>query len=542
MTKVKTYTTQSEQVTSLDVVATQVFCWDGNPSSGVACVELLLLSGTVKYNELLWLEQDSFSKMLKKHPDLSLLRRSDRKVLEIRLFQQISRMLSTGRVGVAFRVTGLHTVNGQTVFVAGDRLLGYLDVPFILAPSITLYHLRETEFSSQQVAEELLQRLQNNNPSVCIPVFAFTLLTSLQSLVLSCGIPLTSVLYLAGPSGFGKTETAKKFFALYDIRGTEQPALITEAGSTLTGLRNNLLSARDLPVTLDDLCISSGKISQQKRVDLASQILHEATNKGAIRVRMGGSAQCLSTQAGLTITAEFPLSTISDVTRCLIVHFRHPMKGGRPDDRMVTAGALEHFLTWFLSHYEEERLQLKNLYSELLRSSEHLDRLQTGLFCLRWAFDAFLRFALSVGAISPQVYSHMLVFLEQTLTAMDGQQRNIIASIQRTIPKATIPALLIAGLKSGDIPVTKKKKHWHTALGLIQKNNLLIAPHVLLNYLTRQDGYQGLTAHKLGRELKVARCLVLHESDHSCTVKVGKDFPRVYHILLDALEAAAQQA
>ena len=71
---------------------------------------------------------------------------------------------------------------------------------------------------------------------------------------------------------------------------------------------------------------------------------------------------------------------------------------------------------------------------------------------------------------------------------------------------------------------------------------LLIAPHVLLNYLTRQDGYQGLTAHKLGRELKVARCLVLHESDHSCTVKVGKDFPRVYHILLDALEAAAQQA
>ena len=52
----------------------------------------------------------------------------------------------------------------------------------------------------------------------------------------------------------------------------------------------------------------------------------------------------------------------------------------------------------------------------------------------------------------------MLIFLDQLLTEMGRQHHNIIVNIHLAIPKASIPALLLAGLKTGDIPVINKKK------------------------------------------------------------------------------------
>lgn len=91
----------------------------------------------------------------------------------------------------------------QPVFVAGDRLIGGdgLDVAF--TAGISQFHLPQTGISASDTVEDLLNRLNAICPSVRIPVFAFRILTSLQSLVSDCGIPLTSVLYLAGRLRFG---------------------------------------------------------------------------------------------------------------------------------------------------------------------------------------------------------------------------------------------------------------------------------------------------------------------------------------------------
>lgn len=51
----------------------------------------------------------------------------------------------------------------------------------------------------------------------------------------------------------------------------------------MAGFRENLRLARDLPVVLDDLCLSSGRESQRKRLELGAQVIREASNKGAVR-------------------------------------------------------------------------------------------------------------------------------------------------------------------------------------------------------------------------------------------------------------------
>lgn len=73
-----------------------------------------------------------------------------------------------------------------------------------------------------------------------------------------------------------------------------------------------------------------------------------------------------------------------------------PMKGRMPDDRAIAAGALDAFLTWFIQRYQQEEDYLRRLY-EKAAAEGRLDRLKTGLFCLRWAFDCFLLLCAGCG-------------------------------------------------------------------------------------------------------------------------------------------------
>ena len=171
-----------------------------------------------------------------------------------------------------------------------------------------------------------------------------------------------------------------------------------------------------------------------------------------------------------------------------------------------------------------------------------LDRLKTGLFCLRWAFDCFLRFALDVGALSKTEYLQIGRFWETTLQQLEARQRRLIAAIDAKIPKASIPELLWAGIKGQAIPLVKKLKKLDSAHALIRGDDLFVPPTLLEAFLSPQDGYQAVTKNKIGRGLKAAGVLVLHESDRANTVKLKRGLPRVFHIRLDCLKKVAENS
>ena len=518
-----------------------LYYWADGPNRGEpAFFRLILTSDTARYEELIRATGCSRLSFLRHHPDLWVSRKGQN-VLDAHIAGMIADRIQGPAAGWAFSQTGFHRVDNRMVFVAGDRLIGGEGLDAVFSPDISRFHLMGAKHPPEKVAEDLLNRLQANGPEVAVPVFAFGILTALQSLVLECGIPLTGVLYLSGRSGLGKTETAKKFFALYDLANTGQPALITEAGSTMAGFRENLRSARDLPVVLDDLCLSSARDSQRKRLEVGAQAVREASNKGAVRTRAGEHGQEPSTEAGVAITAEFDLGTISDVTRCIIVPLDSPMRGGMPDDRVTAAQTLDAFLTWFVPRYHREKGRLKQCYEDAAAEGR-LDRLKTGLFCLRWAFDCFLRFALDVGALSKTEYLQIGRFWETTLQQLEARQRRLIAAIDAKIPKASIPELLWAGIKGQAIPLVKKLKKLDSAHALIRGNDLFVPPILLEAFLSPQDGYQAVTKNKIGRGLKAAGVLVLHESDRANTVKLKRGLPRVFHIRLDCLKKVAENS
>lgn len=65
---------------------------------------------------------------------------------------------------------------------------------------------------------------------------------------------------------------------------------------------------------------------------------------------------------------------------------------------------------------------------------------------------------------------------------------------------------------------------------VIRSNDLFLPPCLAERFITRRDGYRGITRNRIGRELKAAGVLVIHENDRANTVKVDRELPRVYHI------------
>ena len=66
---------------------------------------------------------------------------------------------------------------------------------------------------------------------------------------------------------------------------------------------------------------------------------------GSVRGAMpGGTAAVPQCQAGLLFTGEYALSEPSLVSRLLWIRLDHQMQRGRPEDRVLAATALRHFV------------------------------------------------------------------------------------------------------------------------------------------------------------------------------------------------------
>lgn len=201
---------------NFDVAVDGLYRWADGPNKGeLAFVKVAVTAGAMRYKELIPAAGCSMQGVLRRHPDLWVSRKG-RDALRGYLSTLVTNRLQTAAMGLAFSRTGFHQLEDRTVFVAGDRLIGDGVLDFVISSEAGQFHLGQSPLPPGETAEALIRRLEANGFEVTAPVFAFGLLTALQSLVMECGIPLTSVLYLRGQSGFGKTTTVKKFFALYD--------------------------------------------------------------------------------------------------------------------------------------------------------------------------------------------------------------------------------------------------------------------------------------------------------------------------------------
>lgn len=328
--------------------------------------------------------------------------KSTRKRVAQFLREQLSPVPASDNKGIFFPLSGWYSLPTGRIFIAGGRVLGAATKqPIVVLPSVSSIQLVcDSERTPCGCTEDLL-RIFQIAPDVYLPVFAFTLFASLRSVFREEKLPTACVLYIAGNQGFGKTKTAERLCALY--RDNQHEYVYTyDTHSTEAAMRDALASAKDQIVLFDDVCKTTNKKSQQHRRNLAATLARAAANEIPITKMRGKSAETVESVASLVITGEFPLETASDLTRCVIVNIEQQLIGGNDSDRVVAASALAGFLQWFAEHSEQELARLRTEFESFKTKerSHREERLQISLWELGWVFGSFLRFAISISAIS----------------------------------------------------------------------------------------------------------------------------------------------
>lgn len=438
----------------------------------------------------------------------------------------------------------VHLDDGSTCTVLGDRILGYKGQRCVAQPMCSWRIPEGTPDACITLA-----KLLTNQPSAVLLTTAYTLLTTVRSAVIESGVDLQAVLYITGAQGLGKTTLARRVAGFVNNTDTDRPALLFDAGSTLAATRDAMASARDLPIVVDDLCLSASRAAQQQRKDLGAKLVREAANvTEIIKKAPGGQTITLQNVAGVIMTAEFLLENASDVTRCIMAPIAQPLDLPNELTPELMAGVVQEFLQHFL---RDPQSMLKRLHN-FMQNNEHIaalqscteQRVRTNLTALYWAFREFVAiFATNIqfDNLARDLVRNFNRALADSVTQTDAA----LARVRSLTPEGNIAYVLLNAylgdkfnlLKEGK-KLTKLSKYDGTTF----KGDLCLRKCALQQVVNQSPGYRGWGLNHIVAELVSYGALRIQE-EGTYQVKLSSDteVPRVYRIKVDTLEKFAER-
>lgn len=378
-------------------------------------------------------------------------------------------------------------------------------------------------------------------PKPALLTLAYVLLTSVRSMVLSRGIDYQAVLYIVGGQGLGKTTLARRTAAIYqDAQGVCTG--LVQAGSSMAGVESILVSCRDQPVIVDDLCRSAGRETARQRREVGAKLVRIGSGDLPILKKLGQQTRETRCRAGVILTAEFPLENASDLSRCILVPVRKRLNLSADWNPALIGDMVRCFLTWFSSHHQEALRQLSaDLAAGKLQKLEPRIRINYG--CLRWAFHCLLS-SLADQGMNPACTSNLGRRMDKAVDQALQRYWEEKKRLEQTIRRGNLSYCIWEGYCHKEFDLTKNIGKINRHDGILWKGDLCLRPKILLAYIRRQPGYQGYTQNRLSMELADLSALVLQE-ENSYTVHIAKSergqVPRVYRIKLDVLKKTAEK-
>lgn len=438
-------------------------------------------------------------------------------------------------LGYALTQPGMHSLpNGQHIFVWGDHVLGNCDLPYIVRCSDSVI---PKILPIENPLSQLFAELTFSDPQATL-AFVFLCATLLRSWITNHVPSWQAVLDIVGGQGLGKTTLARRLTDwLQDADGA--PAQLFSAGSTVSAIRDMMVSARDLPIVVDDLCLSASTQLQRKYRDLGAQLVREGANAAPIVKKLpGGKSIRQHCAAGVVLTAEFSLENASDITRCIFIDLDQPLSLSAGLQSGLIGAACYSFIEWFLRKKPNLCKKIREWQGQD-QSYRYNQRVEKNFKVLDVVFDALAHAALADGA-SPRcvdaIHTQYCVAVDRSLQFQEG----LLNQLERQRKKGNIAALLLAGYESDAFDLCKKVEKLDRHEGIIWHGNLCLRREPLERFIRLQDGYACYTISKIVQELKDIGALALQE-EGTAQVRLKKGTPRVYRILLDVLEDEAKE-
>lgn len=449
------------------------------------------------------------------------------------------------KIGSYFEKNGIYRLSdGAFCAVEGNRVLGISGRDCLVSKDVSMLSvLRAGRTSATQLP------LLAMSPNAVLLVFAFVLLTLVRSAVIDAGIDFQGVLFITGPQGIGKTCLARRIAGFVNRQGEppHRPALFFDAGSTPSAIRDAMSLYRDLPLIIDDLCISASPRMMQRRLELTTQIVREATNAADI-VKKSSRGELLRLQcvAGVVFTAEILLNSRSELTRLILVPLDQPLLLPEELDADTISAIAGEFLNYFIDHSDSLLTELRKVIQRdgnIFAFSEcHNPRVRTNLLTMRWAFQTMIKAAKYNGA-SATVCERLAARFDEGLSESVDAFNTEMKKLEAKIKKGNLAFILLQGYQNesfGLMPKGKKSKHLSEYDGMIFHGDLCLRSDALRTFVRQQDGYHDWTLNKIVNKLMDYGAICIQE-ESTKQVKISKKggVPRVYRIDLDALKREA---
>lgn len=432
--------------------------------------------------------------------------------------------------GLLLPRTGLQRLpDGHSLYVLGDQLIGPITAPVLPRPPVS-YHMLLSPIQHPLAA--LFSELVYCSAAVAVPII-FLFATLLRSWINEITPSWQAVLAITGGQGLGKTTLARRITD-WICDSQNKPALLYSAGSTPAAIHDTMVTARDLPLVIDDLCLSASPKLQQKYRDLGAQFVREGTNASAISKKSGNLTTSFSCNAGIILTAEFALENPSDITRCIFIALTHPPVVTSSLTPELIGAACRRFIEWFLQHESEAAEDFQKINSEEKPDDMH-PRIFHNFLILRTVFSLALRAAREDGL--PAASAGTITERYETGIEKSQQyQKKLLDDLDRSKKKGNLAFVLLKCYEDPKVfNLTKKIKKLDKHDGIKWRGHLCLRPAALERAVRLQDGYQDYTLLKIVRELKDMGALVIQEGA-TAQVRLQKDSPRVYRIRPDVLK------
>lgn len=273
--------------------------------------------------------------------------------------------------------------DGSWCTLLGRELVG-CPLPFTCSPTLPEIELLPSPNLTQPDCIGILRQC----PGKVLLSLAFLMLTSIRSLLSTWEIPFQGVLFLTGRQGIGKTTLAERLFLVYRNIDDKRPAGIVQASSTNASRLGLLDQFRDMPLVVDDLCLSTSKTEERKRRETGAQLVRVGSGDMPITKRVGNQTVSRFCQASVILTAEYDFSAASDITRCVMLPLKEHLSLPEGLSPAFCAFLLRQFTLWSVKHMEHLKQVILGFLDESNRGIQ--PRMHTNYACLKGTFACLL--------------------------------------------------------------------------------------------------------------------------------------------------------
>lgn len=423
---------------------------------------------------------------------------------------------------------GFHKLKcGVNVFVAGDEVLGLPEGrKWAISPEVARAHLAWDETITEIQAVQELWTVLNRNREILLPIWAFTLVSSMRSVLLRLNITTFPACAVTGRQGAGKTTTCQRFALLYDdTHQTGRRWGEIDAGSSESAMRDIISECCDQVVLVDDVAKSISPSQVRRRKGLLANALRFACNDTSLsKKEPSGQVRTIYCTAGLLYTGELSLDNPSDIGRVIPVQIDEQMQGGSPKDRVLAATAFRYFIQWFLPKMESSVASLEKDLDAVDGDNQRIHKNRT---LILWALQQFFCYAEELGAALEKKTEKMM---RHTVEICDDITRTQIEQIQQMERPDCLSWYILDGInrnllkyvKRSDLDNEKELPKFYCVY-LKKNDSVAITMQVLFQYFEKHTSLHLSSPAEMGKRLKNEGVIHPGQEGKSAKKKINRD-------------------